>query len=174
VLYLGRFAGEKQLEIALVAWREVERRTGAWLVLVGQGPREGRLRALAEGLQVRWLPYVADRDQVADLLAAADLYLAPGPAETFGLSAIEALATGTPVLSVDDGAVAERVRLSGAGALYAPGDAGAFAEAAITLLRGDLRRLGQTAREYAERHHDWHAAFDGIVRVYRQLSEAAG
>ena len=173
VFYLGRFAGEKQLEIALAAWREVERRTGAWLVLVGQGPREGRLRALAEGLQVRWLPYVADRNQVADLLAAADLYLAPGPAETFGLSAIEAMASGTPVLSVDDGAVAERVRLSGAGALYAPGNAGAFAEAAITLLRGDLRRLGQTAREYAERHHDWRTAFDGIVRVYRQLSQVA-
>ena len=172
VLYLGRFAGEKQLETALAAWHEVERRTGAWLVLVGQGPREARLRALADGLQVRWLPYVADRDQVADLLAATDLYLSPGPAETFGLSAIEAMASGTPVLSVDAGAVAERVRLSGAGALYAPGDSVAFAEAAITLLRGDLRRLGRTARDYAEQHHDWRTAFEGIVRVYRQLSQA--
>ncbi|MEO8635871.1 MAG: glycosyltransferase [Gemmatimonadales bacterium] len=173
-LYLGRFAGEKQLETVLAAWREVERRTGAWLILVGQGPREARLRALAEGLQVRWLPYISDRDQVADLLAAIDLYLSPGPAETFGLSAIEAMASGAPVLSVDAGAVAERVRLSGAGALYAPGDSGAFAEAAITLLRGDLHRLGQTARGYAELHHDWRTAFEGIVRVYRQLSQAPG
>jgi alpha-1,6-mannosyltransferase len=172
VLYLGRFAGEKQIDTALRAWHEVERRTGAWLVLVGQGPREARLRAMAEGLQVRWVPYLSDRNQVADLLATADLYLAPGPAETFGLSAIEAMASGTPVLSVDAGAVAERVRLSGAGALYAPDDPAAFAEAAIALLRGDLRRLGQRAREHAERHHDWATAFAGIIRVYRELTQA--
>ena len=171
VLYLGRFAGEKQLELALTAWREVERRTGAWLVLVGQGPGEARLRTRAEGLQVRWCPYIADRDQVADLLATADLYLSPGPAETFGLSALEAMASGTPILSVDAGAVAERIRQSGAGALYPPGDAVAFAEAAITLLRGDLRQLGRVARAHAERHHDWRTAFEGIVKVYHQLSQ---
>jgi alpha-1,6-mannosyltransferase len=168
-LYLGRFAEEKQLETVLAAWREVERRTDAWLVLVGAGPREARLRAMAEGLQVRWVSYQRQRDLVADLLAAADLYVAPGPAETFGLSAIEAMAAGLPVLSVDAGGVADRVRDSGAGALYAPGDVGACATAATELFRGDIRGLGRTAREFAERHHSWDAAFDGIVGVYRSL-----
>jgi alpha-1,6-mannosyltransferase len=160
-LFLGRMAEEKQIETVLAAWGEVERRTDAWLVLVGAGPREPRLRAMAESHQVRWVPYQRDRDQVADLLAAADLYIAPGPAETFGLSALEAMAAGLPVLSVDAGGVADRVRASGAGALYAPGDAGACATAATELLLG--------ARAFAERHHSWDSAFDGIFAVYREL-----
>jgi Glycosyltransferase len=93
-----------------------------------------------------WLPFVSDRDLTADLLAAADLYVAPGPAETFGLSALEAMAAGIPVLSVDRGGVADRIRVSGAGALYPTGDSHALAEAAIRLLQGDLRSLGLTAR----------------------------
>ncbi len=172
-LFLGRFAEEKQLETVLDAWHEVERRTDAWLLLVGAGPREARLRAMAEGLQVRWVPYQRDRDQVADLLAAADLYVSPGPAETFGLSALEAMAAGLPVLSVDAGGVADRVRASGAGALYAPGDPGACATAATALLRGDLEGLGATARAFAERHHAWDHAFDGIFAAYRQILRAA-
>lgn len=168
-VYLGRLTEEKKLETVLAAWREVERRTDAWLVLVGAGPREARLRAMAESHQVRWVPYQRDRDQVADLLAAADLYVAPGPAETFGLSALEAMAAGLPVLSVDAGGVADRVRASGAGALYATGDAGACATAATALLRGDLRGLGRTARAFAERYHSWDTAFDGIFAVYREL-----
>ncbi len=168
-IFVGRFAEEKQLETVLAAWGEVERRTDAWLVLVGAGPREPRLRAMAESHQVRWIPYQRDRDQLADLLAAADLYVAPGPAETFGLSALEAMASGLPVLSVDAGGVADRVRASGAGALYNPGDPGACATAATELLRGDLQSLGRIARAFAERHHSWDAAFDGIFATYRAL-----
>lgn len=172
VVYLGRFAEEKQLETVIQAWSEVERRTDAWLVLIGAGPRGARLRALAEGLQVRFVDYVRDRREVARLLAAAEVCVAPGPAESFGLSALEAMATGTPVLSVDAGGVADRVRASGAGALYAEGDVGACAEAALTLLRGDRQALGGVARAYAERHHSWQTAFDGITAVYRQVLAA--
>jgi alpha-1,6-mannosyltransferase len=168
-LYLGRFAEEKQLETVLAAWRTVGPRTGAWLVLVGAGPREARLRARAEGLQVRWLPYQRNRDTVADLLAAADLYLAPGPAETFGLSALEGMASGTPVLSVDTGGVADRVRASGLGALYPAGDVRAAAEAACALLEAPPGPLRQAARAFVEREHSWDRAFDGIFASYDQL-----
>jgi alpha-1,6-mannosyltransferase len=168
-VFVGRFAGEKQIEAVLAAWHEVARRTDAWLVLVGAGPRETHLRARAEGLQVRWIPYQQDRGVLADLLAACDLYVAPGPAETFGLSALEAMASGLPVLSVDAGGVADRVRESGAGALYAMGDVQACIEAATSLLRGDLAALGRSARAFAERRHGYRAAFDGIFEVYRRV-----
>lgn len=172
-LFVGRFAQEKQLETVLAAWGEVSRRTDAWLLLVGSGPREARLRAMAEGLQVRWLTYVRDRDALADLYAAADVYVAPGPAETFGLSALEAMASGLPVLSVDAGGVADRVRASGAGLLFQAGDVTACIEAAITLLRSDLTSLGRTARIYAEHHHQDRAAFDRIFNLYRRVRAEA-
>jgi len=168
-IFVGRFAAEKQIDTVLAAWNEIARRTDAWLVLVGAGPREAILRARAEGLPVRWIPYQRDREALADLLAASDLYVAPGPAETFGLSALEAMASGLPVLSVDAGGVADRVRESGAGALYAPGDVHACIEAATSLLRGDPATLGRGARAFAERRHGHRAAFDGIFEVYRRV-----
>jgi alpha-1,6-mannosyltransferase len=167
-IYVGRFAGEKQLETVLAAWAEVHRRTGARLVLVGAGPREARLRAQATGA-VHWIPYVRDRDQLADLVAACDLYVAPGPAETFGLSALEAMASGLPVLSVDSGGVADRVRASQTGRVYPPFDARECAAAAIGLIEGDLAAMGRVARRFAEEHHSWTTAFDGIMAVYRQI-----
>lgn len=174
VLYLGRFTAEKQLAVAVEAWREIERQTGATLVLAGRGPAQARLAALATGRRVVWLPFVRDREAVADLLAAADAYLAPGPAETFGLSALEAMASGTPVLSVDAGGVAERIRRSGAGRLYPEGDRAGLAEAAVALLSGDRTGLGELARRYAERHHAWETAFDGVFAVYRDVIGQTG
>jgi alpha-1,6-mannosyltransferase len=168
-VFVGRFAGEKQIETVLEAWAEVHRRTGARLVLVGAGPREPRLRAQAMGRAVHWVPYVRDRDQLADLVAACDLYVAPGPAETFGLSALEAMASGLPVLSVDSGGVADRVHASGTGAVYPPFDATGCAASAIRLIDGDLAALGRSARRFAEQHHSWTTAFDGITSVYRQI-----
>lgn len=173
-VYLGRFAEEKRIDTVIAAWRTVGRRTGGWLVLIGAGPSESRLRALADGLQIRWIPYRRSREEVADLLAACDLYIAPGPAETFGLSALEAMASGTPVLAVDAGGVADRVRSSGAGAVYALGDPAACAEAATAMLAGDLPGLGKAARAFAERQHSWSSALDGIFNVYRRLLAVPG
>ena len=151
------------------AWPDVARRTGAALALVGDGPSAAWFRRVPGAEQVHWLPFERDRDRLAGLLAAADLYIAPGPAETFGLAALEALASGTPVLSVDRGGVPELVRRSGAGDLYPVGDSGALAERAIALLQGDLAAMGRRGRDYAERQHAWPHVFDRIFSVYRAV-----
>ena len=169
LLYAGRIAREKGLEVVLRGWNGVERDAEATLALVGQGPLRERLVAATADRRVVWLPHLADREELADLLAAADLFLAPGPAETFGLAALEAMASGTPVLAVDCGPVAERVTASGAGGVYAPGRADDFAQAALGLLTGDLGSLSRAARAYAERHHSWRAAFDRIFAVYDEV-----
>lgn len=170
-LYVGRFAGEKEIDLVLAAWPEVERRTGAKLVLVGAGPAARALRRGPGGDRAVWLGYERDRDRLADLYSAADLYVAPGPAETFGLSAMEALASGVPILSVDQGGVAEAVRRSGAGRLYAPGDRAHFTEVAIGLLQDDLGGLGATGRRYAETHHAWDRVLDRLFEVYARILE---
>ncbi|HTK56301.1 MAG TPA: glycosyltransferase, partial [Gemmatimonadales bacterium] len=108
-IYVGRLAAEKEVELLLAAWPEVERRTGARLVLVGDGPAKRRLQRRAGSERFTWLPFQPDRDRLADLLAGADLAVAPCSIETFGLSALEALASGTPLVSADRGGVAETV-----------------------------------------------------------------
>jgi alpha-1,6-mannosyltransferase len=167
-IYAGRFTEEKQLETVLTAWPSVARECGGHLVMVGAGPREGLLRSGAPA-SVSWIPYLRDRAELADLLAAADIYVAPGPAETFGLSPLEAMASGTPVLSVAAGGCSDHVRLSGAGALYPPGDAESLASAASHLLASDLDLFGRRARAFAENRHAWPDALDTVFAAYRQV-----
>ncbi len=167
-LFVGRFSPEKDLLTLIRGWPAVYRRAGAELAIVGDGGMRARIaRAAAASSGVRLLPFETDRPALADLYAAADLLVSSGPTETFGLAALEAMASGTPVLSCDEGGVAETVRRSGAGALYTAGDAGSLADAAIALLGGDLDPLGRRGREHAERHHTWEQVFDRIVEVYR-------
>lgn len=169
VLYAGRIAGEKGLDLVLEAWREVERRSPATLVLVGSGPSEERYRSRAGGARIRWLPYQNDREAFADLLAAADLYLAPGPNETFGLSVLEAMASGVPVVSVDAGGGAELVRRAGAGGLYRPTPAAAAA-AILQALAGAGGPSSAAVRQWVEREHSWERAFDRLFEIYRGLA----
>jgi alpha-1,6-mannosyltransferase len=169
--FVGRFAQEKELDVLLDGWREVHRRTGAQLALVGDGPMRARLVAQADGAPwVRFLPYEKDRDKLADFLAAIDLFVAPSSNETFGLAPLEALASGTAVLSADRGGISEQVETSGAGARFVSGEARSLAEEAIALLRSDLAALGAKGRAYAEKDHSWESVFDRIFALYDSVA----
>jgi alpha-1,6-mannosyltransferase len=168
-LYVGRFAREKDLDVLLAGWREVEARTGTRLVLAGDGPSRDWLRRRPGAASAIWLPFERSRDRLADLMAAVDLYMAPSPTETFGLAAHEALASGTPVVAAEPGGVAETVQRSAAGAVFPAGDAGALAEVTTALLRDDLRSLGGRGRAYVEAHHRWDAVFDRLFAIYREV-----
>jgi alpha-1,6-mannosyltransferase len=168
-MYVGRIAGEKDLDVLLRGWIEVQRQTGARLVIVGDGPARRALAAAPGGDRAIWLPFERNRERLAELYAAVNLYVAPGPAETFGLASLEAMASGLPVLSVDQGGVSETVGRSGAGACYRSGDATHLAEVAERLLSTDLVSLGDSGRRYAEAHHHWGTVFDRLFSVYRAV-----
>ena len=168
-LFVGRIAREKELDLLLESWPAVERRTGARLVLVGNGPSRHRLQRRAGSDRFFWLPFEGDRERLADLMAAVDLYVAPCSLETFGLSALEALSSGTPVLTADRGGVAETVSRSRAGAHFRSGDPGALVEAAFQLITGNLGELGARGRAYVEAHHGWDLVFDRLFGIYREI-----
>ena len=79
----------------------------ARLVIAGDGPMRGRLERRAAGLPVEFTGFITDQLALARLLASADVALAPGPHETFGLSALESLASGTPAVVSATSALAE-------------------------------------------------------------------
>ena len=168
-IFTGRLAREKELDLVIDAWPRVEKTTGATLVLVGDGPSRDHFRRRCQARRVVWLPYETDRERLADLLASADIYLAPGPAETFGLAALEAMASGLPVVSSDQGAVRELVEISGAGVVNPEPTADAMAESIIKLLDQDPVRLGALGRQHAEANHAWDAVFERLFGFYRRL-----
>jgi alpha-1,6-mannosyltransferase len=169
VMYVGRLAREKELDLVIDAWPQVERSAGATLVVVGDGPARDYLRARNRARRVIWLVHQTDRERLADLIAAADLLVAPGPAETFGLAALEALSSGVPVLSSDVGAVRELVEASGGGLVNPAPNPPTMATSVLQLLGQDLAALGAKGRRYAEIHHGWSTVFDRLFGAYRLL-----
>ncbi len=167
-LYVGRFATEKHAGRLAAAWGEVHRRTGVTLVMVGEGSLRPQLESLmGQGVIVKG--YTRARETIADLHASADFYVSPCPGETFGLAALEALASGTPVLSADEGGVSEQVVRSGAGFLYSADNPGDVLRGVESMLAADRSTLGRLARVHAEREHSWDSVFDRIFGVYEGL-----
>lgn len=148
LVHCGRLSPEKHPERSIdtvAALREAGHRVR--LVVAGDGPRRPALERRATGLPVTFVGFVPDRARLARLLASADVSLAPGPHETFGLSALEALASGTPVVVSASSALPEIVGGSGAAAVDSPA---AFAAGVETLLAAEEGARRAAARARAE------------------------
>jgi alpha-1,6-mannosyltransferase len=163
LVHCSRLSPEKRPERAVGALAELRRRgVRAVLVIAGDGPRRRSLEAKAARLPVRFLGHIANRESLATLLATADVVIAPGPAETFGLSALEALASGTPVVVNSHSALPEVVGPAG---LAAEDNDQACADAVECLLLRDVAERRELAREQAERY-DWPTAVDGFLAAH--------
>ncbi|MFI7543851.1 glycosyltransferase [Actinoplanes sp. NPDC049599] len=161
LVHCGRLSAEKQPQRSLAALAEVHAAgVPAVLVVAGGGPLRPALQAeaAARGLPVRFIGHLRDRAELAALLATADVALAPGPIETFGLAALEALASGTPVVVSAASALPEVIGTAG---LAATTDA-SYGAAVRALLDRPGRRAA--ARAQAERF-PWSASVAGFLAL---------
>jgi N-acetyl-alpha-D-glucosaminyl L-malate synthase BshA len=107
----------------------------AVLVMVGDGPDRVDAESEARELHLQDKVFFLGKiDAVAPLLAGADLFLLPSASESFGLSALEALASGVPVIGTNAGGIPEVVRDGETGVLCDVGDVDGMASAAIDIL----------------------------------------
>jgi alpha-1,6-mannosyltransferase len=165
LIMASRLSREKQPEIAVEALRELLRRgVKARLVVAGDGPLRRQLQAASAGLPVSWLGFVSSRGELAALYRGADIALAPGPVETFGLAALEAMACGTPAVVNWRSALPEIIG-SNAGRVSA-GSGFTFADAIEELLAEPAEALRRAARLRAE-HFSWDVTVDGLLAVHR-------
>lgn len=168
LLYAGRLSPEKQPQRAIDTLRRLRARgIPARLVIVGSGPLETDLRRAALGMPVEFRGHLADRRALAALMGSADLVLATGPHETFGLAALEAMACGTPIVVPPSGALRELVAL-GAGMVAGPHPDG-FADAAAALLIGDRQAQRLSARQRAE-DFSWDRAAEAFLAIHGRVS----
>ncbi len=163
LVHCSRLSPEKRPQRALGALAELRRRgLPAVLVVAGDGPQRRSLQAQARGLPVRFLRHISDRGVLARLLATADVVIAPGPVETFGLSALEALACGTPVVVSSRSALPDIVGPAG---LTTEDDDASCADAIASLLAWDVTGRRRLARQQAERY-GWPAAVRGFLDAH--------
>jgi alpha-1,6-mannosyltransferase len=134
----------------------------ARLVVVGEGPMRARLERQAARLPVDFTGYIGCRDTVATILATADVAIAPGPHETFGLAALEALACGTPAVVSRTSALAEILTAESGAA--ADNDPAAIAQAVTSIISRPERLRRKDARRRAEQF-TWPRAATGMLHA---------
>jgi N-acetyl-alpha-D-glucosaminyl L-malate synthase BshA len=168
VMHVSNFRPVKRVLDVVRAFARIAAQVDSVLVLVGDGP--DRIAAEEEAARLG----LADRtlclgriDKVAPLLANADLLLLPTNVESFGLSALEALASGVPVIGTAAGGLPEVVTHGETGYLFPVGDHEAMGEAGAALLRDDARwaRMSAAAAADARARYDE----DRIVARYEAL-----
>ena len=168
MMHISNFRPVKRVRDVVGVFAKTNESVPSVLVMVGDGPdrhdAEQEARRLGVEKSVRFLGKI---DSVAPLLAAADLFLLPTNSESFGLSALEALASGTPVIGTNVGGLPEVVRDGETGVLCAVGDVEGMAGAAVELLQNEAKWNEMSRAAAADARVRF--AMDDIVARYEQM-----
>jgi phosphatidylinositol alpha 1,6-mannosyltransferase len=171
-LHVGRLAREKNVELVLSAFdraRALLPDMALRLLIAGEGPREAALRSLA-GVGVTFLGAADRTNELPALYASVDAFVTASTTETLGLVALEAMASGLPVVACSAGGIADYLEHARNGLAFGREDAEGCARAMVRLasepsLRAELR---EGARDTAER---WSARreYDRLDDLLRRL-----
>lgn len=163
LVHCGRLSVEKRVDRSIDSVAAlVDSGVDVRLVIAGDGPRRSGLERRARGLPVEFLGFVDGRVELAALLASADAAVAPGPHDTFGLAALESLATGTPVVVSKSSALADIVTSECGGRFDDTADGLASELSRVfELSRAD----GRTAARARAEQFGWPASVDGMLEV---------
>lgn len=172
LLYVGRLAQEKNTQTLLAAFELLVKREPDryHLLIVGDGLQRAALRSLQARVgSVTWRQYCTDSDELARLYRAAELLVHPGVQETFGLTALESQACGTPVVGIR-GSYMDRI-ISGDQKHWASENTVEALADAVTAATGDsgLRQSGLLAAEDVRAHFAWPAVFGKLFRLYDEV-----
>jgi glycosyltransferase involved in cell wall biosynthesis len=172
VVAVGRLAPRKQpvrlLRLLEEARRQVPAGIGLRATVVGDGPARRAMERHLRARNMHWvsLPGRYTRDQIRDLLASADVFVAPAPRESFGLAALEARAAGVPVVARAESGVADFVRPGKEGLL-----GGTFTDLAASIAR--LAKDPALREAIADHNHatqpvkcSWPSVLSGFDQCY--------
>jgi len=164
LVYVGRLDGEKKPDLVVDAFRRLPESLGAKLALIGEGPLKAEIAALGDDRIV--MPgYLKGRAELARWLASSDIYVSGMADETFGVSIVEAQASGLPVVGVDAGAMIDRVE-EATGRLGPVGDAAAMARNILAVWNGDRAAMAEKARANALQF-SWTSSMEALFgRLY--------
>lgn len=171
VLFIGRLRYYKGVNVLIDAMSSID----ATLVVVGEGLMTGEVASRGRrtlGSRFIHVSGVAD-ELLPDFYRAADVFCLPSisSAETFGIAALEAMASGVPVVTTELGTATSVINVDGqTGLVVAPRDGAALGSALTTLLRDDSTRarFGRSARERAVALYDKEKMLASVGNVYRR------
>ncbi|HEX9806845.1 MAG TPA: glycosyltransferase [Alteraurantiacibacter sp.] len=169
LIYAGRIDNEKRADRLVELMRRLPPDLGAALVMLGDGKLRQQLIEQARGLPVAFPGFLRDRNELASALASADIYVSAMADETFGISIVEAQASGLPVVGVASGAMTERVP-EGLGVLGPVDDIDTMAHNVLSVWNGRPKCMGRAARAHVANRYSWERTFQ---RLFCEVYPAA-
>ena len=157
LMHVSNFRPVKRVQDIIKVFANVHSKLPAKLVLIGEGPEKDPALDLAKSLGIHQdIICLGKQDSLQDLLPCADLYLLPSELESFGLSALEALASGVPVIGTNAGGLPEVVIHGENGFLRPVGDIEGMTEGSLKLLTDGklMLKFKTSARERAVQFFD--------------------
>lgn len=172
LVYAGRIDNEKRADRLVEMFRRLPRDLDAAMVMIGDGKLREPLVEAARGLPIAFPGFEKSRGELARALASGDIYVSAMADETFGISVLEAQASGLPVIGVASGAMPDRVP-DGLGLLGPVDDMDAMAANVAAMWRGDVRATGERARVLAVNGFGWDRTFDRLLNEIYPAALAA-
>ena len=171
VTHISNFRKVKRIDDVVRIFYGIQQKLPAKLIMVGDGPEREIADQLCKDLGIKSkVLFLGNTSDIDRILCFTDLFLLPSASESFGLSALEAMAAGVPVVSSNTGGLPEVNEEGVSGYLCPIGDVKAMAEKAIYILedRNRLAQFKQNARKVAERFDE-----EKIVPMYEALYYSA-
>lgn len=172
VMHISNFRPVKRVRDVVHIFAGIARALPARLVMVGDGPDRPEAADEAERLGIAdRVIFLGKQDSVAELLACADLFLLPSESESFGLSALEAMASGVPVIATAVGGLPDVVEDGVTGHLAPIGATGQMVAAAVELLSDEARwrDASRAASEIAAERFSVAAVVPRYERYYERV-----
>lgn len=175
ILFSGRLVRRKGVDVLLrAAWEIITSGQTIHILILGQGPEGGNLRALVQELNLgSHVTFLGEKGQeeVASYLQSADLYVFPSRREGLPNALLEAMAAGLAVVGSATGGVMDVIESEVNGLLVAPDDTAELAQAITVLLTDEEKRkvLGTTAREKVIADFSLNRVTDKYIELYREI-----
>ena len=170
VIHVSNLRPIKRVDAVMEIFARILREVPARLLLVGDGPELGTAYRMGRDLGIsQHVEMLGAQEAVLPLLSAADVFLLPSAQESFGLAALEAMASGVPVVASRVGGLPEVIDHGVSGFLHAPADLDGMARSAITLLTDPA--LHAAISSVASRRVREQFCADRIVPMYEAFYE---
>lgn len=174
VLHVSNFRAVKRPLDALRVFAGILERMPARLLMIGDGPLRQECIELADELEIAGrVQFLESTPSIEKFMSVADLLLVPSEQESFGLVALEAMASGVPVVASRVGGLPELVEEGKTGFLRPMGDIPAMLEASLEILTNRARRraMGEAARARAIEHFRPEVVLPRYLEVYERTLE---
>ncbi len=136
VTHLSNFRPVKRVDTVIETFSKILEKVKVKLLLIGDGPERGKAEKMCRELGIcDHTIFLGKRLEVEDFLSISDLLISASVVESFGLSILEAMSCGVPIISSNSGGVPEIIVDGEQGFLIKPEDVGGFADAGIEILR---------------------------------------